>query len=193
MTPSYLPTLTARFKSILSATTIIATLSLSNIAIAQSHMGQTHGEFYTVPLNKNEMVRLPAPASAIIIGDPTIADVSIHSSDIILVIGRSFGETNLIVLDEAGQTIMNTDIQVVDKPPRGRVRLYNIGEGRQTFSCTPECMPAPALGDAGDFLTAFTPLGNGGTISNQVASGPTSAMSAPAAALSGGLSDNSPR
>lgn len=186
MTPSYRPTLTARFKSILTATAIAATLSISHAAVAQSHMGQTHDEFYTVPLNKNEMVRLPAPASAIIIGDPTIADVSIHSSDIILVIGRSFGETNLIVLDEAGQTIMNTDIQVVDKAPRGRVRLYNIGEGRQTFSCTPECMPAPALGDAGDFLTAFSPIGNGGTISNQVANGPTSALSLPPAALSGG-------
>ena len=193
MTHSYLSTLTTRFKSILTATTVVATLCISNAALAQGHMNQNHSSFYTVPLNKNEMVRLPAPASAIIIGDPTIADVSIHSSDIILVIGRSFGETNLIVLDEAGQTIMNTDIQVVDKAPRGRVRLYNIGEGRQTFHCTPECMPAPALGDAGDFLTAFTPLGSGGTISNQVASGPTAGLSLPPAALSGGAGANSQR
>ena len=144
--------------------------------------------YYTVPLNKNEMVRLPAPASAVIIGDPNIADVSIHSSDIILVIGRSFGETNLIVLDEAGQTIMNTDIQVVGSNPRGRVRVFNVGEGRETYSCTPECLPAPVLGDGSEFFGAFSPTG--GTISNTVANGPT-ASSAPSA-LTGAFSPPPP-
>ena len=156
----------------LSLAALFASVSVAGTALAGDG-------FYTVPLNKNEMVRLPAPASAVIIGDPNIADVSIHSSDIILVIGRSFGETNLIVLDEAGQTIMNTDIQVVDRSPRGRVRVYKVGQGRETYSCTPECLPAPALGDGSEFSGAFTPTPTGGTITNTVANGPTGGIQSP--------------
>ena len=41
---------------------------------------------YTVGINKTEIVKLPSPASAVIIGNPEIADVTIHSSDTIFVL-----------------------------------------------------------------------------------------------------------
>jgi len=93
---------------------------------------------YKVELNKTEIVRLPGAASAVIIGNPKIADVTVQSSDLIFVVGRGYGETNLIILDSNGNTMMNADLQVVNTLPQHGVRLYN-GSSRQTYSCIPYC------------------------------------------------------
>jgi len=140
------------------AYSILKRASLSIIAVIGLAAGTAfaNSPTYSVPLNKNELVRLPVPASAVIIGDPSIADVSVHSSDTLLVVGRSYGVTNLIILDQAGQTIMNSDIQVVQNRSNGSVRVFKIGQGRESYSCTPECLPSPSLGDTGEFIGEFS-------------------------------------
>jgi len=110
---------------------------------------------YTVELNKTEIVRLPGAASSIIVGNPKIADVTVQSSDLIFVVGRGYGETNLIILDAQGNTMMNADLQVVNTLPHNGVRLYN-GKSRETYSCIPFCGPSPVLGDNGGFISANT-------------------------------------
>jgi len=111
---------------------------------------------YSVELNKTEIVRLSEPASAVSIGNPKIADVSVHSADTVFVLGRGYGQTNLIVLNSAGETILDADIQVVAPVSVGNVRLYSGGE-RETYSCAPYCLPAPVLGDSVDFVVVNTP------------------------------------
>jgi hypothetical protein len=110
---------------------------------------------YTVELNKTEIVRLPSAATSIIVGNPKIADVTVQSSDLIFVVGRGYGETNLIILDSQGNTMMNADLQVVNTLPHQGVRLYN-GKNRETYSCIPFCGPSPVLGDDRGFISANT-------------------------------------
>jgi len=110
---------------------------------------------YTVELNKTEIVRLPGAAASIIVGNPKIADVTVQSSDLIFVVGRGYGETNLIILDAQGNTMMNADLQVVNTLPHHGVRLYN-GKSRETYSCIPFCGPSPVLGDNSGFITSNT-------------------------------------
>jgi len=106
---------------------------------------------YKVELNKTEIVRLPGAAASIIVGNPNIADVTVQSSDLIFVVGRGYGETNLIILDSNGNTMMNADLQVVNTLPEHGVRLYN-GKNRETYSCIPYCGPSPVLGDETGFI-----------------------------------------
>ncbi|WP_051279924.1 pilus assembly protein N-terminal domain-containing protein [Hellea balneolensis] len=157
-----------------------AFLALSAVAFTPlvAHAGA--GGHYSVELNKTEVVYLPASAGAVVIGNPEIADVSIHSANTIFVVGRGYGETNLVVLDAAGQKIMDADIQVVNNLPAHGVRVYNGGE-RETYSCSPYCQPAPVLGDTREFIASNQ--GGGTAINNNVAtsaptqsftSGPTS-------------------
>lgn len=110
---------------------------------------------YTVELNKTEVVRLPGAAASIIIGNPKIADVTVQSSDLIFVVGRGFGETNLIILDAQGNTMINADLQVVNTLSNQGVRLYN-GKQRETYSCIPFCGPSPVLGDTVEFISENT-------------------------------------
>ncbi|NNE59113.1 MAG: hypothetical protein HKN36_13480 [Hellea sp.] len=111
---------------------------------------------YSVELNKTEIVRFSQPAAAVIIGNPKIADVSVHSSDTVFVLGRGYGQTNLLVLNSAGETIMDADIQVVSANSAGSVRLYS-GKERSTYSCAPYCLPSPILGDSAEFMATNSP------------------------------------
>lgn len=110
---------------------------------------------YTVELNKTEIVRLPGAASSVIVGNPKIADVTVQSSDLLFVVGRGYGETNLIILDALGNTMMNADLQVVNTLSHNGVRLYN-GSNRETYSCIPFCGPSPVLGDERSYITGNT-------------------------------------
>jgi len=147
----------------------ILALGVVSLLPAIAHAGT--GGHYSVELNKTEVVYLPANAGAVVVGNPQIADVSVHSANTIFVVGRGYGETNLVVLDSAGQKIMDADIQVVNNLPAHGVRVYN-GADRSTYSCAPYCQPAPVLGDDLQFIGANQ--GRGGQINNNVASGGSS-------------------
>ena len=54
---------------------------------------------------------LPTAPGAIVIGNPSIADVSIQGQNI-FIHGRSFGQTNLIILDLQGNQVANFDLMV---------------------------------------------------------------------------------
>lgn len=153
---------------------------LAFAAAAPAHAGSAQS--YTVELNKTEIVRLPGAASSIIIGNPKIADVTVQSSNLIFVVGRGFGETNLIILDAQGNTMMDADLQVVNTLPNNGVRLYN-GKARETYSCIPFCGPSPVLGDRADFISENTSAE--GNLQSLPAFN-SSAASAPASSAAGG-------
>lgn len=150
----------------------ILALGVMTLTPFAAHAGTANGH-YSVELNKTEVVYLPDNAGAVVIGNPEIADVSVHSANTIFVVGRGYGETNLVVLNSAGQKIMDADIQVVNNLPSHGVRLYN-GKERETYNCAPYCQPAPVLGDSRQFVSA-----NQGTttaINNNIATGTPSSF-----------------
>lgn len=170
------------FKTLLAFGVVTLTPYATHAGTANSH--------FSVELNKTEVVYLPSNAGAVVIGNPEIADVSVHSANTIFVVGRGYGETNLVVLNAAGHKIMDADIQVVNNLPPHGVRLYN-GRERETYNCAPYCQPAPVLGDSPQFLTANQ--GNAAPIDNNVASGTPSSFAGPSLATSSsGLSGQGP-
>lgn len=127
---------------------------------------------YSVHLNKTQIVYLPEPASAVVVGNPDIADVSVHSADTIFIVGRGFGETNIIVLNRAGHTIMESNVEVASSGSRNNVRVYSGSNVlRSTYSCTPYCQPAPVLGDENTFISNNTTKAD--DITNTFATGST--------------------
>lgn len=142
-----------------------ATFAHANPAIYGHQVG-----IYSVELNKTEVVNLTTPIATVAIGNPSIADVSVHSDRTLFVIGRGFGETNIIAMDARGNIVMNANIQVTNNLPAHGVRIYNGGTtDRRTYSCTPHCLPAPTLGDSPEFVAANTLETE--TINNPIAPG----------------------
>jgi hypothetical protein len=55
--------------------------------------------------------------------------------------GKSYGVTNVQVMDAAGRTILNREIEVAGSD-RGMVTLYRGVKG-QNYTCSPGCQPGP--------------------------------------------------
>ena len=105
-----------------------------------------------VTIDEAKLVPLKVPAAEIILGNPSIADVAVQSSRMIVVTGKSFGRTNLIVLDAAGKEILNTSVSVDDNP-KGVVTLRK-GSASVTYYCAPNCGSTLAIGDSSDYFSA---------------------------------------
>jgi Flp pilus assembly secretin CpaC len=90
-----------------------------------------------VVMNQAKIVKLSRPADTIVVGNPAIADASVQDSTTIVLTGKGFGVTNLVVLDQQGSPIVDEQI-TVGRHEASSVRIYRRAEV-QTMSCTPYC------------------------------------------------------
>lgn len=98
-----------------------------------------------VNIDEARLIRLASPSAEVIVGNPTIADVSVQRSKVLVVTGKSFGLTNLIVLDDKGKEILNQKISV----NADETRLVTLRKGvmRYSLHCTPICQSPLMVGD----------------------------------------------
>ncbi len=90
-----------------------------------------------VVMNQAKIVKLARPADTIVIGNPAIADASVQDATTIVLTGRGFGVTNLVVLDQDGNPIVDEQV-IVSRGSSSTVRVYRRA-AVQTLSCTPYC------------------------------------------------------
>src|SRR4051794_10687509 len=83
------------------------------VLVAGLGLGSAEAEV-AVMLDQAKVIRLPARTSTVVIGNPAIADVTIQRSGVGIVTGKTYGMTNLIVLDAAGEMV--SEEQVVVRP-----------------------------------------------------------------------------
>lgn len=65
-----------------------------------------------IEINKGKVIKLPAPASSVVISDPATADVQVVSPKLIFVHGRKVGETSIYVIDNQDNQIYSATISV---------------------------------------------------------------------------------
>ena len=135
------------------ATTVIAaalTLSMVNHSTAAGG-AKTPEESVVVTVDQAKVFRISRPAATVIIGNPAIVDGTIEDEKTLVLTGRSFGVTNLIILDEVGDAIVDRTI-VVRGHEANTVRIYRRSS-RETLACAPVCEPTLTIGDDN---TSFT-------------------------------------
>jgi Flp pilus assembly secretin CpaC len=103
----------------------------------------------SVVVDQATILKMPQGVSTIIIGNPLIADATIQAGGLMIVTGKGYGTTNLILLDRAGKPLMDRTIEV--RGPADTVLVYR-GAARESYSCAPNCERRIALGDAPEFF-----------------------------------------
>jgi len=147
-----------RFDKHAPARLCFALAALLAAAAAQPAKAQNAmGPDIVVLIDQASLVRLERPAAEIVVGNPSIADVAVQSGKVLIVTGKSFGETNLMVVDAEGKVIVHRRL-IVQEPRTNFVTMYR-GSARQTLHCAPYCTPQLVIGDAPDVF---------GTISSQI-------------------------
>lgn len=127
-----------------------AAFSLSTLLLAGTALA---GQF-TVESGDTKTLRLSKEAASVVIGNQNIADVAVANSQLLLISGKIFGTTNLIVLDKDGKTIYAADVVVTTNT----ANLVTVNRAGSNFSydCAPDCRAGLVVGDdAGHYNTVY--------------------------------------
>ena len=87
------------------------TAAASDLENIQS-TAESDGHFVRIGLNKSIVIRLPANAQDVIVGNPEIVDAVVRSKNTAYLFARSVGQTNIFFFDEGGKQILNLDLEV---------------------------------------------------------------------------------
>jgi Pilus formation protein N terminal region len=129
------------------------------------------GDVIPITLDQAKLIKLPAEATTVIVGNPTFADVApLKNTNLINITGKGLGQTNFIALDAHGSVLLEKQIRVL--PSTRTVLVLQNGASRTSYSCNPDCMPTVQLGDDNDY---FNKTGTQITIRNGLAQGTNSA------------------
>ncbi|MDH7784330.1 Flp pilus assembly secretin CpaC [Ochrobactrum sp. 19YEA23] len=121
---------------------VLAAIVLSSAGIQTAHAE----EYIKLETSRARILRLARPADTVVIGNPAIADAVVQDSQTIVLTGKDFGVTNIVVMDKQGEPIIDREL-VVSSNGRGTTRVYRRAEV-QTLSCTPYCEKASTkIGD----------------------------------------------
>lgn len=104
---------------------------------------------YKLGIDQAKMLRIEGDAALVAVGNPSIADAIIHSSDTLLLIGRSYGATNVLVFDQDGNEMASVVVNVVDAAPH--LLTVHRGAAQNSYNCAPDCQPVARIGDEEEF------------------------------------------
>lgn len=133
------------------ANTAWVRVSLAIALIVVPAMGAGAADL-VVRYDQSQLLRLPRPAAEIIVGNPSIADVTLQDGNLLVVTGKTFGITNVIALDAAHNVIQDQRV-MVERDDRRTVNLHK-GSMRFTYACTPNCEPTLTIGDDEKFFSS---------------------------------------
>jgi Flp pilus assembly secretin CpaC len=124
-------------KSLTGASAAILGLFAGSAALAEN---------VEIPLDQVHVLTFTAPVKTVFVGNPVIADVTVIDPMHVFVLGKNFGTTNLIALDEKGHEFFNQQVIVLDRP--GSTVTLQRGVAKTTLNCTTSrCEAAPTPGD----------------------------------------------
>ena len=103
-----------------------------------------------VRYDQAQLLRLPKPVSEVIIGNPSIADVTVQGGNVLVVTGKSFGVTNIIALDSEHNIIQ--DQRIVVQQDEQRIVTLVRGGAKQSYACTPTCAVTLTIGDDNNYF-----------------------------------------
>lgn len=130
---------------------MIVAKSRSRQAIARNFLGLVPGvvllfgavsahsteDMLRVYMDQARILKLDRDVSKVIVGNADVADVTVADPRTIVLTGRSYGATNVVLLDAVGNAILDERV-LVSVDEANTVRIYKQTE-RAVLSCAPNC------------------------------------------------------
>lgn len=117
--------------------TALAALLALLVAMVVSVPAAAADDILRVYMNSARILKLDRPVSKVIVGNSEVADATVADSKTIVLTGRAYGTTNLVLLDADGNAIVDERI-LVSIDESNTVRVYKATD-RTVLSCTPNC------------------------------------------------------
>lgn len=132
-------------KAVISAATLLLALGGS---IGEAFASET----LVLYASRTKFMQMDAPPGTVVIGNPSIADVTINGSQVFLH-GRNYGSTNIMIFDAKGQLAREYEV-VVQEGAQDYVTVYKAGASL-TYACVGECQPTLKPGDAPGYMAGI--------------------------------------
>lgn len=129
--------MTLHSKAIADRLLMPAVAGLMLLAASLAHPARANDGMLTVYMDHARVLKLDRSVSKVIIGNSEVADATVADSKTIVLTGRSFGTTNLVILDIDGNPIVDERI-LVSIDEGNTVRVFRQ-TARSVLSCTPTC------------------------------------------------------
>lgn len=105
-----------------------------------------------VTIDQARLVTFPEPVKTVYVGNPTIVDISMLDSQHAFLLGKTFGETNMIALGPDGKQISDQQVVVYNN---GAAVTVNRGADQYDYMCTQaHCEASPRPGDPSAFVSS---------------------------------------
>lgn len=130
---------------------LVAALAFGSIVLSAPALAQTRA--VNVEIDGTTRVQLRGAASSVVVGNPAIADVTVTDANTLFIVGKGYGTTEVVVVDEIGRTLFQSPV-VVSAPQSGQVRVWR-GARVTEMACGASCAPSVRSVDPG--ATAPTP------------------------------------
>jgi hypothetical protein len=116
-----------------------------------------HAETLMLEVGVAEVVRTTGKASTILLGDPSVAEVTTIDETTLVVAGKKPGRTTLIVFDAAAMQVLSADVRIGSPVQALRQRVYKGTTGVvQEFRCSAfECAGPWAVRPSVDNVSAL--------------------------------------
>jgi Flp pilus assembly secretin CpaC len=117
---------------------ILAVLcSLAALSLLAATPAAAKDGLMQVFLNQAKVLKLDRPVSKVIVGNSEVADATVADAKTIVLTGKAYGTTNLVLLDAAGNPMLDERVLVsIDED--NTLRLFRQTD-RTIYSCTPAC------------------------------------------------------
>lgn len=106
----------------------------------------------TVEIDRAQRVQLNGAATAVVVGNPQIADVTVVDANTLFVTGKAYGTTEVVAVDAIGRTLFQGEISVTSGSS-GAVRVWRGGQATE-MACAQTCAPSIRASSNGPAATA---------------------------------------
>ncbi len=125
---------------------LVAALAFGSIVLAAPALAQS-GRAVSVEIDGTTRVQLRGAASSVVVGNPAIADVTVTDANTLFIVGKGYGATEIVAVDEIGRVLFQSPV-VVSAPQSGQVRVWR-GARVTEMACGASCSPSIRSVDTG--------------------------------------------
>jgi Flp pilus assembly secretin CpaC len=93
----------------------------------------------SLDIDQSKPIRFTTPITGVVVGNAGIADVIVHDTKTLFVIGKAVGTTHVLAVDQRGRTVFSGEIAVRASDVNG---LLTVQRGREisTSICDQRCV-----------------------------------------------------
>jgi len=122
---------------------------LAALALFGAPLAAHAAEPIVIRSDQSQIITMARQPATVVVGNPSIADVTIQGLNVFLH-ARSYGTTNIIILDDAGKQLADYEVTVM---LGGSNNLAMFKGGLQyTYVCAPDCEVSLHVGDDLDWF-----------------------------------------